>query len=220
MTRPADPARPSAAAAETVPRGLVLLAGAAGEIGEWAARSVVPLVVVPSGEWTGVAVAGGSRVGAPYDDAATVLAARPVPGRAAPALGFFEIEGRAVMTVHAHGRRRGPGWVVWEPDHGLLRPPGLQMAGPAEMVRVAGAPPQVRDELVDLLHETRARPVMMLQAVLATLGLPLAGVLAEPSAAGRMDGASRHEPRPREVGWFEDAVADGVRLRRELGALR
>ncbi|AXH95043.1 hypothetical protein [Ornithinimicrobium avium] len=220
MTSPADPASPRTVPARSVSRGLLLLAGAPTEVADWAARSVVPLFLVPTGEWTGATVAGDSRVAAPYDDAATVLAARPVPGRAGPALGFFQIEGRAVLTVHAYGRRRGPGWVVWEPDAGLLRPPGLQLAGPAEIVRVAGAAPEVRDELVDLLHETRARPLVMLQAVLATLGLPLARLLEDPAAAGSLEGVTRHEPRPREVGWFEDAVADGVRLRRELGVLQ
>ncbi len=219
MTRQPEPASRRPAPSAPATHGLVLLGGRAADVSGWVARSVIPLLRVPTEAWTGVLVLGPSRVDAPYDDAATLLAARPVPLRAGPALGFFEIDGRAVVTVHGPGRRRGPGWVVWEPDIGLLRPPGLELAGPAELVRVAGAGPQVRDELVDLLHEKRARPVMMLQAVLATLGLPLAGALGDPAGAAELPGAARHEPSPREVGWFEDAVADSVRLRRELGAL-
>lgn len=220
MTRASEPVSRRPAPSEQVARGLVLLRGRPADVVGWVTRSVVPLLQVPTEAWTGALVVGSSQVGAPYDDAATLLAARPVPARAGPALGFFEIDGRAVVTVHGPGRRRGPGWVVWEPDLGLLRPPGLELAGPAELVRVAGVQPPVRDELVDLLHEKRARPVMMLQAVLATLGLPLAGALGDPVGAGDLPGATRHEPRSREVGWFEDAVADSVRLRRELGALR
>lgn len=219
MTRPSEPASRRPASSEPVARGLVLLRGRPAEVDAWVGRSVVPLLRVPTEAWTGALVLGPSQVDAPYDDAATLLAARPVPARAGPALGFFEIDGRAVVTVHGPGRRRGPGWVVWEPDLGLLRPPGLELAGPGELVRIAGAGPHVRDELVDLLHEKRARPVVMLQAVLATLELPLAGTLADLGAATGLPGATRHEPRQRELGWFEDAVADSVRLRRELGAL-
>lgn len=201
------------------PTGLMLLAGSRREVDLWVARHVAPLVVAPVEGWTLVVAAGSSRVNAPYDDAATVLAARPVAAKVGPALGFFEIEGRAVMTVHSGGRRRTPTWVVWEQDVGLLRPPGLDLAGPAEVVRVAGRPSSTRDELVDLLHETQARPVMMLQAVMATLELPGTRCLAEPGRAAELPGAQLHEPDARQVGWFEDSVADSVRLRRELGVL-
>lgn len=201
------------------PIGLLLLGGSTREVDDWVSRHVGPLVVVPGEAWTLVLPAGSSRVGPPYDDAATVLAARPVAAKAGPALGFFEIDGRAVVTVHGTGRRRAPAWVVWEPDVGLLRPPGLPLAGPAELARVAGRPPGVRDELADLLHETRARPVTMLQAVMATLELPGTRALGDPEHAAAMTGAYRHEPDARQVEWFEDSVADSVRLRRELGVL-
>ncbi|MFK5634955.1 MULTISPECIES: hypothetical protein [unclassified Ornithinimicrobium] len=201
------------------PTALVLLAGVRTEIAAWVSRSVVPLATVPLEGWTVVLGTGSTPVGAPYDDAGMLLAARPVPPRAGPALGFFELDGRAVVTVHGAGRRKGPTWVVWEPDLGLLRPPGLELAGPAEITRAAGAPAEVRDELVDLLHEKRARPVTMLQAVMATLGLPGARLLAEPARVEELPGTTLHQPAGRQVGWFEDAVADSVRLRRELGAL-
>lgn len=201
------------------PTGLLLLAGPRPEVDEWVARHVAPLVVAPMEGWTLVVAAGASRVGAPYDDAATVLAARPVSSKAGPALGFFEIDGRAVLTVHGTGRARAPRWVVWEQDLGLLRPPGLDLAGPAELVRTAGRPATTREELVDLLHEKQVRPVTMLQAVMATLELPGARALAEPELAPGLPGAVRHDPDPRQLGWFEDAVADSVRLRRELGVL-
>jgi len=109
--------------------------------------------------------------------------------------------------------------VHWEQAPGRLDPPGLDLAGPAEVVRVAGRPAATRDELVDLLHETQARPVTMLQAVMATLELPGTRVLADPGLALELPDAQLHEPDPRQVGWFEDSVADSVRLRRELGVL-
>lgn len=202
-----------------VPRGLLLLRGPREEVATWAARTVVPVVVAPAAPWTVAVLAGEAPVGPPYDQPALLLAGRPVPSRAGPAMGFFEVDGRAVVTVQGAGRRRTPRWVVWEPDVGLLRPPGLEMAGPAEMVRLAGAAPEVRNELVDLLHETRSRPLRMLQAVMATLSLPMARLLAEPERAESLEGAQRYEPQGREVDRFEDGVADSVRLRRELGAL-
>ncbi|GAA5157076.1 hypothetical protein [Ornithinimicrobium tianjinense] len=228
MTPTSEPApRPTASSRapsgpvdpDPLPRGLVLLRGAREEIDEWVARAVVPLVVVPAGRWRLAVLSGPTSVAPPYDDGALLLAGRPVTPKAGPSLGFFEIDGRAVITVQGAARRRTPAWVVWEPDVGLLRPPGLDLAGPAELVRVAGAAGSVRDELVDLLHETRSRPVTMLQAVLATLDLPGARLLGDPRLAAGMDGAVRHEPQGREVLRFEDSVADSVRLRRELGAL-
>ncbi len=204
---------------DVIPTGVLLLGGGAREVDAWVERHVAPLVVAPVEGWTLVVAGGPSHVGAPYDDAATVLAARPVPAKAGPALGFFEIDGRAVVTVHAGGRRRTPMWVVWEPEVGLLRPPGLDLAGPAELVRVAGRPAAVRVELVDLLHETQTRPVTMLQAVMATLELPGRRYLHDPAPASDLPAARSHEPYARQLGWFEDSVADSVRLRRELGVL-
>lgn len=197
---------------------LVLAAGARAEVDTWAASGVVPVTVVPLGGWVGVVGAGPSRAEVPYDDGGLVLAARAL-GRAGPGLGFFELQGRAVVTVHAPGRRRGVGWVVWEPEVGLLRPPGLELAGPGEVVRLAGCGAGVRDELVELLHETRVRPATMLQAVMATLQLPGTRLVEQPQQASTLEGAVSHEPDPRQVGWFDDAVTDSVRLRRELGAL-
>ncbi|MGC5586078.1 hypothetical protein [Ornithinimicrobium sp. W1665] len=217
-TRPSDD-RTSASASATLPTALLLLGGPRERVADWVGRSVVPLVWAPAGRWSLVVAVGGTRTGPPYDDGALLLAGRPVPGRTGPALGFFEVGGRAVVTLHTAGRRRGPGWVVWEPEVGLVRPPGLDLAGPGEIVRAAGCPARSREELVDLLHETRPRPVTMLQAVMATLGLPGPRLLQDPARAEDLPGAARHEPSGRQVTWFEDAVADSVRLRRELGVL-
>lgn len=200
------------------PVGMLLTRGTRTDLDSWVARSVVPVVVATLESWTAVVARGASRVGAPYDDGATVLAARALAARAGPGLGFFEIGGRAVVTVHAPGSRRVR-WVVWEPEHGLVTPPGLEMAGPVEMLGVAQAPPELRDELVDLLHETRSRPVTMLQAIMSTLGLPGARILARPGSAASLPEAVEHVPDERQVSWFQDAVTDSVRLRRELGAI-
>lgn len=198
---------------------VVLSAGARAEVDRWVESSVVPVTVVPLEGWTAVVARGDSAVGAPYDDGVLVHAARALGPKAGPGLGFFVIDGRAVVTVHPAGRRRLVRWVVWDPEAGLLRPPGLDLAGPGELVTLAGSGPGTRDELVELLHELRVRPARMLQAVMATLGLPGTRLIEDPARADGMPGAVRHEPRAQEVGWFEDAVKDTVRLRRELGAL-
>lgn len=199
------------------PTGLVLASGPRPEVDAWVVSSVVPVAVVPQERWTAVVATGESRAEAPYDDGALVLASRALPAKAAPGIGFFEIDGRAVVTVHLPGRRREVRWVVWQPDTGLTRPPGLPLAGPAEVVRAAAADPQARDELVELLHETGVRPARMLQAVMATLGLPFARLVERPSRVDQLEGARRHTPDPRQVGWFDDAVRDSVQLRHELG---
>lgn len=200
------------------PGGVVLAAGPRAEVDGWVAGSVVPVTSAPLGSWTVVVGTGASRASAPYDDGTLVLASRVLAPRAGPGLGFFEIDGRAVMTAHAP-RARTVRWVVWEPGSGLLRPPGLALAGPSELVGLAGAPAGVRDELVELLHETRVQPARMLQAVMATLELPGTRLVLEPGRADALEGARQHLPDPRQVGWFDSAVHDSVRLRRELGAL-
>lgn len=198
---------------------LVLAAGARPEVDQWVSASVVPVAVAPLDSWTAVVALGDSHAEAPYDDGPLVLAARALGPKAGPGLGFFVIDGRAVVTVHGTGRRRALSWVVWDPETGLLRPPGLPLAGPGEIVAVAGCPPAVRDELIELLHELRVRPARMLQAVMATLSLPGARLVEDPGHVDTLPGVERHTPDRKQVGWFDDAVRDSVRLRRELGAL-
>lgn len=196
--------------------GLILCAGPRADVDAWVAGGVVPVTVVPLGGWVGVVGRGDSHASEPYDDGGLLLAARALSAKAGPGLGFFHLEGRAVLTVHPAGRRRAVRWVVWDPESGLLRPPGLDLAGPGEIVSIAGCDAGVRDELVELLHETRVRPARMLQAVMATLGLPGTRLVEDPAHVDALPGATPHTPDPKQVGWFDDAVRDTVRLRREL----
>lgn len=213
------PTETAGAAGAPAPTGLVLAAGPRGEVAAWAGAGVVPVTVAPLAGWTVVVGRGHSRASAPYSDGALVLAARALSAKAAPGLGFFQIGGRAVITLHPPGRRRAVRWVVWEPQTGLLRPPGLDLAGPGEIMGVARCGAQVRDELVDLLHETRVRPGRMLQAVMATLELPGARLVEDPDHVDTLPGATPHPPDDKQVAWFEDAVRDSVQLRRELGLI-
>ncbi|HLS40716.1 MAG TPA: hypothetical protein VK038_08140 [Ornithinicoccus sp.] len=195
--------------------GMLLLRGAVPDVTTWARKGVVPVTVAALEGWTVVLADGPSRAQPPYDDALTMLAARRVPARLRPALGFFVIDGRAVITAQSGPRhRRGPRWVVWDPDHGVLRPPGLPVAPPAQLVQAAGGGD--RTELVEILRERHLDPARLLAAVTVTLGLPGGRLLVRPEEAAELEGAVAGEPDPVQVRYFDDAVRDAVQLRREL----
>ena len=120
-------------------RGLLLLSGEPGTVSAWLRRGLVACQVVPLGAWTAVLPTERlSRADPPYDDAVAVLAARPVPRRMRGALGFFTVDGRAVVTAHGPGWREGVRWLVWEPGAGVVRAPHLELARPADLVAAAG----------------------------------------------------------------------------------
>lgn len=204
-----------AAGSGTQQAGLLLLRGAPPQVSDWARRGVVPVTVAPLEGWTAVLPNGASRAGAPYDDALTLLAARRVPAKLGPALGFFAIRGRGVITVQSGALRRGVRWVLWDPDRGVLRPPDLACAPPPMLLRVAGGGD--RRELIEILGERHLAPHRLLAAVTAVLGLPGGRLLIDRAEVDRIDGAIDREPLDREVGYFEDAVRDSVQLRSELG---
>lgn len=209
---PHEPARPRPT---PVVHGIQLFDGEVDEVAAWAAKGVVPVIVAPLSSRTILVPQDRPAVGPPYDDAATLCAARLVPWRAAPALGCWVIDDRAVITVQSRHRRSKVRWVVWDRERGVLRPPGIERASPHQVVAAAGG--GSRRELMSMLAEQHHAPVRLLQAVLALLGLPGAELLAEPIAARDLPGARLLEPEQREVSYFEDAVRDAVLLRHELG---
>ncbi len=107
-------------------RGMLVTRGRADAVAAWAARGLVPVHVVPFGDWTVVQPAGPSLGHAPYDDELQVLAGRPVPWRLRSTIGLFAVGGNAVVTMHPHGWRAVQRWVVWVPRQrgGLARPAG------------------------------------------------------------------------------------------------
>lgn len=195
--------------------GLLLLRGAVAEVSAWLRRGVVPTTVVPQDGWTAVVPEGRSFAEPPYADGNVLLAGRPVPRKLGPALGFWVVEGRAIITVQTRGRG-GIRYVVWEPERGLVSPPGLTVAGPVTLQRVAGG--GNRAELVEILRELYVQPDRLLAAVVAVLQLPGARMLIDPAAVADLPGAVSVLPAPKEVGYFNDAVRDAVALRQELEA--
>lgn len=197
------------------PAGLLLLRGPLPEVTTWVRKGVVPATVVPMDGWTAVLPESRSFAEPPYADGTVLLASRPVPRKLGPALGFWVVGARAMITVQTRGRG-GARWVVWEPERGIVVPPGLPQAGPVTLQRVAGG--GSRRELVEILHELYVQPDRLLAAVVAVLGLPGARLMVDASGAAALPGAVSVLPAPREVGYFNDAVRDAVKLRQELEA--
>ncbi|USQ78401.1 hypothetical protein [Ornithinimicrobium faecis] len=195
--------------------GLLLLRGGLSDVSAWVRRGIVPAAVVPMEGWTAVLPEERSFAEPPYTNGGLLLAGRHVPRKLGPGLGFWIVEGRAVITVQTRGRR-GIRWVVWEPERGVVTPPDLPVAGPVTLQRVAGA--GRRNELVEILHEVYVQPDRLLAAVVAVLELPGAKLLVDASGVADLPGATSVLPAPREVGYFNDAVRDAVTLRQELEA--
>lgn len=195
--------------------GLLLLRGPFSEVAPWVRRGVVPAVVVPLEGWTAVLPEAHSAVDPPYTDGALLAAGRHVPRKLGPALGFWLVDGRGVITVQTRGRR-GIRWVVWDPERGVVTPPGLPVAGPVTLQRLAGA--GSRQELVEILHERYIQPDRLLAAVVSVLDLPGATLLIDANRVEELPGATSVLPAPREVRYFNDAVRDAVTLRAELEA--
>lgn len=197
------------------PIGMWLSRATTHDVDLWAAKSVVPVLVHRLGRHTVLVPRGRSAVGAPYDDAAMMCAARPAPVKLSPAIGFWVIDDRAVITVQSKQWRRQVRWVIWDPHVGILRPPGVDIASPQQVLSAARG--GNRDELIDLLAERHHPPQRLLSEIVNLLGLPGADVLLNSALLGSWEGAHAHEPDDREVDFFEDAVKDAVALRRELG---
>ena len=198
-------------------RGLLLLRGRPDAVSAWSRRGLVPVHVVPLPGWTAVVPAGPSRGPAPYDDALSVLAARPVAGRLREALGFFLVEERAVVTVQAGARRAIQRWAVWEPGQGVVRDSDLPLGAPDELVEVAGLRDRraVRD-VAGLLRDPGGDAGGLLTTLLGLLDLPGAELLHDPGRAAGMDGALLVEPDEHHLATFDSIASDEARLRAEM----
>ncbi len=181
----------------------------------WAAKSVVPVLVSRLGGHSVVVPRGRSAVGAPYDDAALMCASRLAPNSLAPAMGLWVIDDRAAITVQGGRWRRTLSWVIWDPARGMLRPQGVKIATPTQVLTAAGG--GNRAELIDMLNERHHPPQRLLAALAGVLGLPGSAALVDPDTPSTWKRVWEHEPHDREIRYFEDAVAGAVALRRELG---
>lgn len=193
-------------------RGLLLVSGETGPVSTWLRRGLVACQVIPLGPWTAVLpTESSSRAEPPYDDAVTVLAARPVPRRLRGALGFFTIDGRAVVTAQAPGWRSAVRWLVWEPGAGVVRAPGLELATPTDLLAAAGRQGDPR-ALAEVVAGRDGRADTVITELLSVLGLPGADLVG-PGVGLRGQVVA---PTAQAVARFDARMAEQARHRSEL----
>lgn len=188
--------------------------GDADAVAAWAAKGLVATRVVELDGWTAAcAVEPESRVAAPYDNALSVLAARPLRRALRPGIGFFVIDGRAVVTVQQpRWRRQGHQWLVWSRGRGPLQTPRLSPVPPAHLVRVAR--PRRRPAPEDLeaaLHTRDGSALDWLTALMDLLQLPGRDLLHDPDTpVGELV-----EPDWRSVMRFESLMTEEELIRQD-----
>jgi len=167
---------------------------------------MVSTTVAPLGAWTGITLSREqAHTASPYDVGLELMAARPTPRRAKPAIGFFELHGRAALTVQPAGIRGGHHWLVWEPRRGVVETPALSRLPLSMLLDAAGASGRVRAEAVaDVLTSGHGTPLDLLVTVLGLLGLPGKDLLLRRPS----EGAIEVEPSPRAVMAFDRLMAD------------
>lgn len=197
-------------------RGMLVTRGRADAVAGWAGRGLVPVHVVPFGDWTVVQPAGPSLGHPPYDDEVHVLAARPVPGRLRPAIGLFAVAGNAVVTMHPPGWRAVQRWVVWVPRRGVVSPDRLAAGRPGDLARTAGADRAATRSVVDALRDPSGDAGRVLGDLCAALGLPGSRLLDGHDRPEDMDGYRLVEPGREHVARFHAAVDENARWRAEM----
>ncbi len=196
--------------------GLLLVRRSPTSVGRWLRKGLVAATMAPLDGWTGVTVSEHTaRSAAPYDTALEVLAARPAPRRGRPVLGFFALQGRAVVTVQPAGVRKAQQWVVWEPRTGVVETPSLPRLGVPGLLAAAGVGRNARaDDVAGVLRSGDGTPLDVLVTLLGMLGLPGRELLER----GDCPGASDVEPSMRGVLMFDRLVADEAQHRSEWEA--
>ncbi|MDQ1483134.1 MAG: hypothetical protein QOF35_1210 [Actinomycetota bacterium] len=197
-------------------RGMILMQGRPDPVAAWAERGLMPVHVVPLQEWTAVLPAGASHARPPYDDTLKTLAGRPVPSRLRSAIGLFVVDGNAVVSAHAAGRRATQRWFVWSPGEGIVQPRQLEPGRPADLVAAAGTRDRaVRRGVRDLLLDVGGDAHGLLDELLAVLALPGAELLDGGNPVA-VPGSTVVEPGDQHVARFERIVSDDARHRAEL----
>lgn len=196
---------------------MLLLRGRPDAVASWARRGLVPVHVVPLEGWTAVLPAGPSRASPPYDDTLKTFAGRPVASRLRAAIGFFVVDGSAVITVHPSGWRAIQRWFVWSPGQGVVQPRHLAAGRPADLVVAAGSRDgAARRGVRDVLVATGGDAHSVLGDLLALLALPGSDLLdggRDPAAA---HGSTLVEPSEQHVARFERIIGVETRQRAEL----
>ena len=194
--------------------GLVLVRRSPASLTTWLRKGMVSTTIAPLGGWTGVTLSRAqAHSAAPYDVGLELLAARSAPRRAKPAIGFFELQGRAALTVQPRGVRAGHHWLVWEPGRGVVKTPDLSRLSLAVLLDAAGAAGRVRAETVaEALRSGQGSPLDLLVTVLGLLGLPGQDLLLRRDCTGATD----VQPSERAILAFDRLMADEAAHRLEM----
>ena len=181
----------------------------------------MPVHVVPLEGWTAVLPAGPSRAMPPYDDTLKALAGRPVSPRLRSAIGFFAVDGNAVVTVHPFGWRAIQRWFVWSPGHGVVRPRHLAAGRPVDLIAAAGTRDGTRDgvlrrDIRNTLLEPGGDADRVLGALLALLSLPGSELLDGGKDPVVAQDSSLVEPGEQYVARFERIISDQAHHQAEL----
>ncbi len=163
--------------------GLLLVRARADQVTSWVGKGLVSAHVTPLGDWTAVTPAGDhAATAAPYDDARTTLAARPLSTSLRPAIGFFVADRRGFVVISPPGWRAVKRWLVWSPEDGTVHTPRLAGARPADLASVAGVGAGALPALVAAIRSAHAGPIPWLAGVHSALQLPGQTLLTERDA--------------------------------------
>jgi hypothetical protein len=196
---------------------MLLLQGEPDPVASWAARGLIPVHVVPLGRWTAVLPAGPSQAMPPYHDTVKTLAGRPVPSRLRSAIGFFVVDGNAVVSVQPPGWRATQRWFVWTPGAGVVESGPLVAGRPADLTAAAGTlKGAVRRRVQDMLVDGGGDAPAFLDDLLAVLSLPGFDLLDGSLDPVAVDGAAMVEPGEQHVARFERFISDETRHQAEL----
>jgi len=145
----------------------------------------------------------------PYDDTIKTLAGRHVASRLRSGIGFFAVDGNAVVTVHPTGWRAIPRWFVWSPGQGVTRPWHLNPGRPADLVAAVGVRDErVRREVRDILVEIGGDADSVLSDLMTLLSLPGSDLLDGAQDSATAQGSMLVEPDVGQIARFERVVSE------------
>jgi hypothetical protein len=192
-------------------RGLLLVSAEPGPVTTWVRRGQVACELVALLEWTALLPAEPhSRAQPPYDDPVSLLASRPLPRRLRPALGFFVVGERAVVTVQGRGWRPGQQWLAWERGAGARPLEGLDLARPSDLVAAAGH--GLPGSVLEVLRATGGDPDRTIADLMSVLRLPGSDLMLE-TARPRGQVVA---PTAQAVSRFDARMHEQARHRAEL----
>ena len=189
----------------------------ADKVGPWVGKGLVGAHVTALGDWTAVTPA---RVlagtAAPYDDARSSLATRPVSTALRPAIGFFVHGRRGVVVVQSPGWRTVKRWLVWDPVEGAVRLTRLANARPSDLASAAGVAASGMSAIVAAVRSEHPGPVAWLADVHGALQLPGRALLIESDAPR----GELVEPSARRVAAFDQLTREEADHRAEVQPVR